>query len=157
VITGPVFAGDQIHQVGQVLVPTHVFKVVYFPDQQAASAYLAVNDQQAAVQVISLVQLQRLTGIDVLPQVSSAVKAKVLNLPLNAMQARKQNFDLWAGASTVNSNTTVDLPEPNQTSAPERASKESHQRRKESGSETANDGQLKFKLLVWLVNWLAKK
>lgn len=158
VITGPVFDGDQIRQVGQVLVPTHVYKVLYFPDQQAASVYLAVNDQQAAVQVISVAQLQRLTGIDVLPQVPSSVKSKIVNLPLNANQARKQNFDLWAGATTVNSNTAIDLPEPNQSSAPERTHKESHRSRKESGSESvSNEGDLKFKLLAWLVNWLAKK
>lgn len=145
VITGPAFLGGQVQQVGRVLVPTHVYKVVYFPDQQAASAYLAVNDQQAALQVITLKQLQRLIGIDVLPQLSDHVKSQLVNLPLNANQARRRDFDLWNVSSL-----------PDTSNLPEVAMDHSADNAPQSRTGATERTTLTQQLLLWMVNRLAK-
>ena len=44
-VSGPVFIGDDIQQVGRVLVPTHLWKVLYSPKQQRAGAYVVSNDE----------------------------------------------------------------------------------------------------------------
>lgn len=39
VVSGPAFIGSDIKQVGNVLVPTHLWKVLYSPAQRKAGAY----------------------------------------------------------------------------------------------------------------------
>ena len=43
VVTGPVYLGDRLERVGNVLVPTHIFKAIYSPKQRGAAAYLIEN------------------------------------------------------------------------------------------------------------------
>lgn len=84
VVTGGAFLGDRIRQMRRVLVPSHVWKAVYYPSRQAGSAYLAANDESGQIEVISLWQLQTRIGIDPFPAVSEAVKRKRIDLPLSA-------------------------------------------------------------------------
>jgi len=45
VVSGPAFIGSDIKQVGNVLVPTDLWKVLYSPKQQRAGAYVVTNDE----------------------------------------------------------------------------------------------------------------
>lgn len=102
VLTGPAFLGQRVKKIGGkqgVLVPSHVYKVVYFPALNAASGYIAVNDSRAALRIMPVAELERLLGINLLPAVSGTVKQQLVNLPVNARQANKANFDLWSGVS----------------------------------------------------------
>ena len=71
VVTGPIFAGAELDQVGDVLVPTSVWKAVLDPRRGRASAYVAENRDDASWRSVSMAQLRRLTGVDVFPGVSA--------------------------------------------------------------------------------------
>jgi endonuclease G len=43
VVTGPAFLGSDLRKVGKVLVPTHLYKVVYSPRQKAGAAWFVDN------------------------------------------------------------------------------------------------------------------
>jgi endonuclease G len=95
VITGPAFLKSELQQVGRVLVPTHVYKVVYFPKLNIAGAYFAPNNESGEVDVVSIQELEETIGINLVPEMSAAVKAKRIMLPLNAKQASK-SIQSWA-------------------------------------------------------------
>lgn len=86
VVTGPAFLGKRIAKIKRVLVPTHVYKVVYFPKRQAVSAYWAPNDESGRVEVISLADLEQKIGIQVLPRLSDRVRQRRIALPLSTSQ-----------------------------------------------------------------------
>jgi endonuclease G len=81
VLSGPAFIGDELQRVGNVLVPTHLFKVVYRPRVNQAAAYFLKNEATKEYTVISVAQLERTVGIDLLPGVSQGVKDVAANLP----------------------------------------------------------------------------
>lgn len=101
VITGPAFLSGELKQVGQVLVPTHVFKAVYFPQLNLAGAYFAPNDQSGQVDVVSIKQLEQSLGINLFPSMPAALKTKRSLLPLNANQASKANPSWGTGSTKV--------------------------------------------------------
>jgi len=82
VVTGPIFEGENLQALnGRVLVPTHVFKAVYLPRQNAAAAYLAPNMEGNEYQIVSLSGLQQRSGIDAFPGLSQAIKDTAAALP----------------------------------------------------------------------------
>ncbi|QNA89085.1 DNA/RNA non-specific endonuclease [Massilia sp. Dwa41.01b] len=81
VITGPAFLGTNLRKVGKVLVPTHLYKVVYSPRQRAAAAWFTENRANADIQVIPVAELERIVGIEFLPSLTRAQKERMLNLP----------------------------------------------------------------------------
>lgn len=82
VITGPLFISQKLRQVnGRVLVPTHLFKVIYDARAAAAGVYFAPNDASGQYQVISVAELNRMAGINFLPGVADAVLNKAAELP----------------------------------------------------------------------------
>lgn len=81
VLSGPVFIGDELQQVGNVLVPTHLFKVVYRPRTNQAAAYFLKNEATKEYTVISVAQLERTVGIDLLPGLPQKVKEVAADLP----------------------------------------------------------------------------
>jgi endonuclease G len=83
VITGAAFRGNQIRKIGQVLVPSDVYKVVYFPKRQAAGVYFAPNDASGQVDVISLAELDEKIGLDLFPDLSTQIKKQRINMPLS--------------------------------------------------------------------------
>lgn len=89
VITGGMFLGERIRKVGDVLVPSHVYKVVYFPDLNVMGAYVAVNDNSGRVDSTSVAQLEKYAGIEFFPKSNSFIAAKRFKLPLTANQAYK--------------------------------------------------------------------
>ncbi|KAA2238005.1 DNA/RNA non-specific endonuclease [Salinarimonas soli] len=84
-VTGPVFQGAEIGALhGRVLVPTHVFKAIYLPARRAAGAYVAANREGGGVEVVSIRELARLTGIDPFPSLPAQLKAQAADLPIPA-------------------------------------------------------------------------
>jgi endonuclease G len=81
VITGPAFIGAQLRKVGNVIVPSHLYKVVYSPRQRAGAAWFVENQADATPQVLSIPELERLVGIDLLPSLTAAQKERMLRLP----------------------------------------------------------------------------
>ncbi len=81
VITGPAFLGTNLRKVGNVLVPSHLYKVVYSPRQKAAAAWFTENRSNAPIQVIPVAELERIVGIEFLPSLSRQQKERMLNLP----------------------------------------------------------------------------
>jgi endonuclease G len=81
VITGPAFLGAQLRKVGNVIVPSHLYKVVYSPGQRAGAAWFVANEADARPRVLSIPELERLVGIDLLPSLAPADKERMLRLP----------------------------------------------------------------------------
>ena len=81
VISGPAFIGDRLKKVGNVLVPTHLWKVIYSPSQNKAGAYLITNDDTRDYAVISVSKLEKMIGISLLPGLPQNVRDAGLTLP----------------------------------------------------------------------------
>jgi endonuclease G len=88
VMTGPAFLGSNMRKVGNVLVPTHLYKLVYSPRQKAGAAWFVENTARQADNVIPIPELERIIGIELLPSLSEQ-KERMLNLP----KIRQKNGD----------------------------------------------------------------
>lgn len=84
VVTGPIFSGKKLQTIGNsVFVPSAVFKAVYYPKTGAIGAYYAPNDNSLDVKVVSVCQIEALTGINLFPTLNDTVKRKLYDLPLS--------------------------------------------------------------------------
>ena len=91
VITGPAYLGSSVRKVGNVLVPTHLYKVVYSPRQGRAAAWFTENRANAEIQVIPVAELERIVGIEFLPSLTQQQKERMLALPkIRARQTNKE-------------------------------------------------------------------
>lgn len=81
VVTGPAFIGRDLKKIGNVMVPTHVYKAVYSPKRHKAGAYFVANDGSQTYTAMSVVQLEKTVGIDVLPGLSRDIKEVAMDLP----------------------------------------------------------------------------
>jgi len=81
VVSGPAFIGTDLKQIGHVLVPTHLWKVVYSPKQQRAGAYLIENGTRQDWRALSVAELEKLTGIAPLPALSQQQREAGMTLP----------------------------------------------------------------------------
>ena len=91
VITGPAYLGANVRKVGKVLVPTHLYKVVYSPRQGRAAAWFTENKANADIQVIPVAELERIVGIEFLPSLTQQQKERMLALPkIRARQTNKE-------------------------------------------------------------------
>ncbi|MYM67233.1 DNA/RNA non-specific endonuclease [Pseudoduganella sp. FT55W] len=81
VITGPAFIGGNLQKIGNVLVPSHLYKLVYSPRQRAGAAFFIENRADAQYEVLNIAQLEDKVGIDLLPSLSAAQKQVLLRLP----------------------------------------------------------------------------
>lgn len=89
VVTGVLFEGANVRQIGNgVLVPTAFYKALLMPGRGAA-AYVATNEATPRWQVISLDELKRRSGVDVFPALSAAVKATAAELPVPGARRRR--------------------------------------------------------------------
>lgn len=90
VITGPLFHGDSAKRLnGRVLVPSHVYKVVYDVASGRAAAYLVTNDASRGYRVVSVADLEKWAGIDFFPEMSASVKQQMLALPTPQQRAQR--------------------------------------------------------------------
>lgn len=83
VITGAMFKGEKLKAIGKnnVLVPSHVYKVIYSPKQQKGAVYLCDNAAGDAYKVVSIAEIETLAGINFFPKLSKSQKDKILELP----------------------------------------------------------------------------
>ena len=93
VVTGPAYLGSRIQRIGNVLVPSYVWKAVYYPKRNAGSAYFAPNDDSGQVEVISLRELTNRVGIDPFPAVSDAIKQRRVDLPTAASKVSRDTAE----------------------------------------------------------------
>lgn len=85
VVTGPVYEGKKVQLIGQgVLVPTGVYKAVYYPKLGVASAYYTPNDDSQQYEILSICALEQKIGINLFPRLSLDMKREVYDLPKNA-------------------------------------------------------------------------
>lgn len=81
VITGPAFIGGTLRKIGNVQVPTHLYKAVYSPKQKAGAAWFVENRSDVEARVMSIAQLEQAIGIDLMPALGNAEKAALLRIP----------------------------------------------------------------------------
>lgn len=82
VITGPLFQGDQLKSLhGRVMIPSGLFKAIYDPGRGEAAAYIAANAPGMDYRVISIADLEQMTGINLFPTLSPQVKNRIMRLP----------------------------------------------------------------------------
>ena len=68
VVTGPIFYGSDLKKLnGRVLVPTYIFKAIYDPAQKQAAAYLVANADTGRYAVVSIAEVEKLSGISIFP------------------------------------------------------------------------------------------
>ncbi|VVE80617.1 DNA/RNA non-specific endonuclease [Pandoraea sputorum] len=108
VITGPLFKGKTITQVGdRVMVPTQLFKVVYDPKRKQAGAYLVANEATGDYSVVSVAELEKLAGIDFFPGMPASVKGTAMSLPKpkaaggGSKRKREQDVPTYREVQTV--------------------------------------------------------
>lgn len=82
VITGPLFTGGSLQQLnGRVLVPTRLFKLVFDPASGRGAAYIANNAPGDDYTVVSIAELEHISGISFFPWMSDSVKNDPIPLP----------------------------------------------------------------------------
>jgi endonuclease G len=82
VVTGPIFLGGDIKQIGDaVMVPTKLFKAIYDPQRKEAGAYLIDNTADAQPQKVTIEDLEKIAGISMFPSVEDSVKSRLMRLP----------------------------------------------------------------------------
>lgn len=89
IITGAAFRGNNLRKIGNVLVPSDVYKVVYFPKRNAAGVYFSPNDSSGQVNIISLAELNSQIGLDLLPSLPEHVKKQLIEMPLTTKMAMR--------------------------------------------------------------------
>ncbi|MCF8999625.1 DNA/RNA non-specific endonuclease [Acinetobacter nectaris] len=103
VITGPIFSGRKLSTIGNgVFVPSAVFKAVYYPQTGVIGAYYAPNNNSLDVHVVSVCEIEDLTGINLFPTLNESTKRKVYNLPLmggEVKPAQKASYLSWDAKS----------------------------------------------------------
>lgn len=90
VVTGPAFIGANLQKVGKVLVPSHLYKVVYSPRQRAGGAYFVENRAGATYETLTIAQLESRIGINLLPSLAPQDKQVMLRLP-NVRQRKERS------------------------------------------------------------------
>jgi endonuclease G len=81
VVSGPAFIGKDIKKIGNVLVPTHIWKVIYSPAQHKAGAYLVTNDETRGYAVVTVSKLEKMVGLSLLPGLPQQVRDAGMELP----------------------------------------------------------------------------
>jgi endonuclease G len=90
IISGPLFLGGNLKSLnGRVLVPSHLYKVVFDPKANIGAAYFVKNEAGEEWQVMSISQLEKVAGVNFFPGLSNTVKQKKLTLP---SPRERQNF-----------------------------------------------------------------
>lgn len=81
VVTGPIFYGSNLERInGRVMVPTYIFKAIYDPSRKQAAAYLVPNDDTGRYAVVSIAEVEKLSGISIFPTLDNKVKQSPMAL-----------------------------------------------------------------------------
>ena len=102
VITGPLFIGTSVQQLhGRVMVPTHLFKIIYDPAKRAASAYLVLNQETEEYSVVSLEDLSKIAGINFIPTLSASEQMNKIELPKPTPHNERAGSQLGSDSGVV--------------------------------------------------------
>jgi len=75
-----------------VLVPTHVWKVLYSPKQKKAGAYVITNDDTKIYSSVTVSDLEKMVGVSLLPGLSQKIRDGGMELPKpQAQHGSKKN------------------------------------------------------------------
>lgn len=88
VVSGPAFLGDDLKRIGNVLVPTHLWKVLYSPAQKRAGAYVITNDNTRTYSSVTISDLEKMIGVSPLPGLSRKIRDSGMDLPKPSSQRR---------------------------------------------------------------------
>lgn len=109
VITGPLFIGSTIKRVnGRVLVPTHIFKAIYDPSTGKGASYLVNNAPETEYKVLSITQIEQMSGIRLFPKMSTAAKQTPMPLPAPIMHGNNVHTIFAAATKPHNETATRD-------------------------------------------------
>jgi endonuclease G len=101
VITGPLFTDSIPKRLkNRVLIPNKIYKAIYDPSTQKGAAYLVDNTSGNQYETISIMELEKLSGIRFFPSMKPIDKQNAMRLP---------NPFNTTGA-TYHDNKTIDLP-----------------------------------------------
>lgn len=82
VITGPLFVGHSLRRLkGRVQIPTKIYKAIYDPAKQLGAAYIIDNISGEDYEVISIMELEQMAGLQFFPKMTSSAKKQILTLP----------------------------------------------------------------------------
>ncbi len=83
IVSGPIFYGHQPVRMKntEILVPTSFFKAIYIPSLNVASAYIVRNTAGDWWKPATISDVEKLTGTDVFPALSSDIKSRLVSLP----------------------------------------------------------------------------
>jgi len=82
VVSGPVFQGGAAQpSAGRLVIPAGIYKAIYNPEQNWAGAYVCENTNNPTCRIVTIAELQAMTGIDVFPALSDKVKSTAAPLP----------------------------------------------------------------------------
>lgn len=91
VITGPLFTGSSVKRIGgRVLVPSHIYKAIFDPSTGQGAAYLTSNAPGDDYRVISIAELEKVSGIRHFPKMSDSAKKTPMALPSPLMRGKKK-------------------------------------------------------------------
>jgi endonuclease G len=93
VITGPIFSGSQIKRIGgRVLVPTKLYKAIYDPSSGEGGAYLVTNAPGNDYEVVSISQLEQMSGLKLFPAMAPSARENSMDLP-NPQERRGDSYN----------------------------------------------------------------
>lgn len=81
VVTGPAFLDASLRKVGKVVVPSHLYKVVWNPRLKAGGAWFIENAPTTQYRTMTIAELEQTIGIDLMPSLSAQEKMAMLKLP----------------------------------------------------------------------------
>ncbi len=94
VISGPLFLSRtpmRIHN--RVLVPTKLFKAVYIPSRGEGSVYVTKNSMDKELELISMAELEKISGISFFPKMGLRAKMTICNFPM--LKSSKEEASPW--------------------------------------------------------------
>lgn len=109
VITGPAYLNKTLKTTksgSKVLVPSHVYKAVYFPQTRMASVYFAANDKSKNAKLISVCELEEKIGINIFPNVDENTKRQIYKLPMKANKVKANQAPAYWKTDTTSKCTT---------------------------------------------------
>jgi endonuclease G, mitochondrial len=82
VITGPIFSGSSVKRIGgRVLVPSKLYKAIYDPSTNQGAAYLVSNAESNDFEIVSIAEIEQMSGIKLFPKMSQSAKKNGMDLP----------------------------------------------------------------------------
>ena len=93
-VTGTAFLGEP-KMLHDMVVPSHLYKAVYFPKQNLAGAYFSPNDGSMTYEVIAIDELTRRVGVQVFPTTTAQFDPAVFDLDSRDDDSEELAGDDW--------------------------------------------------------------